>query len=266
MGLHGLSQINIELSSRCDKTHLCPMCGHQDQAVNPIQYGEMDYGLLETIRRQVEPGIVISCHRDGEPTSYTRLRDALELFRGFTVSIVTHGLNLARFASDLIERCTTVTVSVFRGDQDTDAQLESVKAFLIQKGTRAPQVQIKIVGDMSPKELAPYEALGVRIIHRLIHVPIGNSKYAHRTPTVPEVGVCLDALHRPTIDWQGQLFLCNRLDPQRDLLLGSMRTQSLDELWNGPVRQQMIEHHKAGRRDLANPLCAKCDYWGVASA
>ena len=118
---------------------------------------------------------------------------------------------------------------------------------------------------MSPEELAPYEALGVPILRRLIHVPISNSKYAHRHPTRPEVGVCLDALHRPTIDWRGDFFLCNRLDPARHGYLGSVVTASLDALWNGETRMRMLDAHKAGRRDLANPLCAKCDYWGVAS-
>ncbi len=263
--LSGLAQLNIELSSRCDKTHLCPMCGHQDQAVNPIQYGELDFALLETIRRQLEPGVTLSFHRDGEPTAYARLREALSLFGGFTISLVTHGGNLARVAADLIDRCTTVTVSVFRGDRDGVEQLAAVREFLRVKGARAPQVQIKIVGDLSEAELAPYEALGVRIIRRMIHVPISNSKYAHRLPTIPESGICLDALHRPTIDWQGQMFLCNRLDPARHGYLGSVLSESLDAIWNGKTRMRMLDAHKQGRRDLANPLCAKCEYWGVAS-
>ncbi len=263
--LSGLAVLNIELSSRCDKTHLCPMCGHQDQAINPIQYGEIDYGLLETIRRQLTPGVTISFHRDGEPTAYARLRDALSLFGGFTLSLVTHGGNLSRVAEDLIGRCTTVTISVFRGDRDRIEQLAAVREFLRVKGASAPQVQIKIVGDMSPEELAPYEALGVRIIRRLIHVPISNAKYAHRTPTVPEVGICLDALHRPTIDWRGRMYLCNRLDPNESLFIGDANIRSLEEIWNGDTRMTMLDAHKRGRRDLANPLCAKCEYWGVAS-
>lgn len=263
--LSGLAQLNIELSSRCDKTHLCTFCGHQDQSVNPITYGDMDYGLLQFIRLQLQPGITISLHRDGEPTAYPRLREALDLFRGFTVSIVTHGLSLASRAEDLMDRCTMVTVSVFRGDQDTTAQLDSIRSFLAAKGDRSPQVQIKIVGDMSPEELAPYEALGVRIIHRLIHIPISNAKYAHRNPTIPEVGVCLDALHRPTIDYRGDMFLCNRLDPDRHGYLGSLLTDSLDSLWTGETRRQMIAAHQQGRRDLATPLCATCKHWGVAS-
>ncbi len=263
--LSGLAQLNIELSSRCDKTHLCPMCGHQDQAVNPIQYGDMDYGLLERIRAQVEPGILISFHRDGEPTAYGRLREALDLFRGFTTSLVTHGLTLANKAEDLIGRCTTITVSVFRGDADVHVQRAALTEFMAIKGTRAPCVQVKIVGDMADAEVEAYERLNVRIIRRLIHVPISNSKYAHRSPTVPEVGICLDAMHRPTIDWAGDFFLCNRLDPSRHLYLGSTKTASLDELWNGERRMTMLDAHQHGRRDLANPLCATCEFWGVAS-
>lgn len=225
----------------------------------------MDYGLLERIRAQLDPGPIISFHRDGDPLAYPRLRESLELFRGFTTSLVTHGANLGRLAHDLIGRCTTLTTSVFRGDSDAPLQLDALRHFLTEKGQRAPQVQLKIVGDMSADELAPYEALGVPIIRRLIHVPIHNSKYAHRSPTRPEVGVCLDALHRPTIDWRGRMYLCNRLDTHGDLYLGDATTQTLDAIWNGERRTQMIAHHKAGRRDLANDLCAKCDFWGVAS-
>ncbi len=265
MSLSGLAQLNLELSSRCDKPHLCHACGHQDPAVNPITYGDMDYGLLENIRRQVEPGITISFHRDGEPTVYPRLREALRLFDGFTTSLVTHGLNLARCAEGIIGNCTTLTVSVFRGDRDAAAQLESLRSFLLAKKDHAPQVQVKIVGDLEEDKIREYEALGVRVIRRLIHVPIANSKYAHRAPTVPEVGICLDALHRPTIDVQGDVFLCNRLDPHRHGYVGSLRQQSLDDIWNGPLRQAMVYAHQLGRRDLANPLCATCQFYGVPS-
>jgi len=265
MGLAGLAQLNIELSSRCDKTHLCPMCGHQDQAINPIAYGEIDYALLEAIREEVTPGIVISFHRDGEPTAYSRLRCVLTLFSGFCVSLVTHGLNLTRCAEAIIGRCTTVTVSVFRGDHDAAAQLHALQAFLREKGDRPPQVQVKIVGDMNQDGIEEYEALGVRVIRRLIHVPIANSKYAHRVPTIPEVGICLDALHRPSVDCTGRVYLCNRLDPARHTQIGNLYENTLAEIWNGPVRMKMLEAHQTGRRDLANDLCKTCEFWGVAS-
>lgn len=262
MSLSGLAQLSIELTSKCDKINLCKFCGHQDAAVNPIQYGDMDYELLKSIRRQVEAGITISLHRDGEPTAYPRLREALELFEGFTVSIVTHGENLVKCASAIIGHATSVTISVFKGDPDGDTQYETVKEFLSLKGDNAPRVQIKIVGDYPN---SPYERLHLPILRRLIHNPTGNTHYAHISPTVPEVGICLDALHRPSIDWEGRVYLCNRLDPSKETQVGDLRCQSLDEIWNGPVRHEMIEAHKDGHREEANDLCAKCHFWGVPS-
>ena len=266
MSLSGLAQINLELSSRCDKTHLCRMCGHQDETINPdLQYGDMDYGLLKDIRSQLEPGVVIAFHRDGEPTAYPRLGEALRLFEGFTTSLVTHGLNLAKKAAQIIQNCTTVTISVFRADADSMAQFKSVQSFMAVKGDRAPQVQVKVVGDMSEEELAPWRALGVRVIRRLIHVPTGNDRYAHRTPTVPEVGTCLDFLHHPSVSWEGDVFICNRLDPHHGGYLGSLRSESLDQIWNGDTRQRWLRAHQLGRRDLAAPLCKDCTFWGVPS-
>jgi hypothetical protein len=266
MGLSGLAQLNIELTSKCDKRTLCAFCGHQDESVHPhLQMGDMDFALLQRLRFQLDPGIVISFHRDGEPTAYPRLRDALDLFSGFTTSLVTHGLSLANKADDIIGRVTTCTVSVFRGDPDAVLQIHSLRSFLSAKGDRAPQVQVKIVGDLSQEEAKPYEELGVRIIRRLIHVPVGNSKYAHRHPTVPEVGVCLDFLHRPTIDWRGRVFVCNRLDPADLGYLGSLEDSSLGDLWTGEKRMTWLKAHQAGRRDLASPLCKTCEFWGVAS-
>jgi len=222
----------------------------------------MDFNLLKSIRKQVEPGIIVSFHRDGEPTFYPRLREALDLFEEFTTSIVTHGETLGKLADTIIGRCTTVTVSVFRGDPDSEMQLSSLKQFLEIKGARKPQVLVKIVGDMDSK---PFDSLPVRVIHRLIHIPGGNTKFAHKNPTVPEVGVCLDFLGKPTIDWRGRVFMCNRLDPHDRGYLGDLSSETLNEIWNGRTRMNWLAAHKAGRRDLASGLCRDCKSWGVPS-
>lgn len=263
MSLSGLAQLHVELTSRCSKPHLCNACGHQDATINPnLQYGDMDYALLQRIRTQLEPGVVVMFHRDGEPTDYPRLGDALDLFQGFTTSLTTHGLNLTRKAQSIIGRCTTLTVSVFRGDPDGEAQYETLQAFLALKGDQPPRVQVKIVGDAEDE---PYRRLGLTVIRRLIHNPGGNHHYAHRAPTIPEGGICLDALHRPSIDWRGRVFLCNRLDTTDAGYLGSLHEQSLDEIWNGERRQAWLRLHQQGRRDQVNSLCAKCTYYGVPS-
>lgn len=262
MSLVGLSQLNIELSSRCDRVNLCGFCGHQDRKVNPnLGLGDMDFALLESIAAQIEPPIIASFHRDGDPLVYERLADALDLFKAFPTSIVTHGEALDRRADEIIGRCVTVTVSVIPKDPDREIQLASIRGFLAKKGDRAPMCQLKFVGHI--ENAAEYEALGVPIINRALHVKAGNWTYVRTEPPVPEIRVCLDFLGRPTIDWRGRLFACQRLDTTDAGLLGDLNTATLSELWNGPVRAAMLAHHLAGRRDLANSLCASCSYWGV---
>lgn len=261
--LTALSQLNIELTSQCDRATKCGFCGHQSLTVNPnLQYGDMPMKLLWKIREQVTPPITISMHRDGDPLAYPLLFGALKLFTGFPVSVVTHGEALNRRADEIIDNCTSVTVSVIPNDPDRKLQLESMRGFLAKKGDRSPMLQLKCVGNV--ENIEEYEALGVPITNRPLHHKKGNWTY-QTPPKRPEINVCLDFLSRPTIDWRGRMFICNRLDTSDAGMIGDLNEQSLDEIWNGPKRKAMLEHHLKGRRDLANPLCASCNFWGVPS-
>lgn len=264
--LSGLSQINVELTSRCDRHTLCGFCGHQDAAINKNVKGDIDFDLLAHIALQIPFNTVVQFHRDGEPTAYRRLWGALNLFRRYYItSIVTHGENLIKKADEIIGNCTSLTVSAFNGDPDMDLQVENVKSFLERKGDKPPMVNIKIVGFMSPERERVYGSLGVPIIRRLMHVPDGNYRYVKRSPTIPEHGICLDFLSHPSIDWRGNLYVCNRLDTEEKGLLGNLNDSTLDALWNGEKRLAWLEAHKIGRRDLAAPLCRTCVFYGVPS-
>jgi len=262
--LNGLSQINVELCSDCDKS--CPFCGHQDAEVNPnLVRGSISIPLLSKISKQVPAGIVSQFHRDGESLLHPKLGAALEMFSHCIRSIVTNGKKLVAKAEEIIDNCESLTVSAFNADVDGPEQLEVVRKFLELKGDRPPMVNIKIVGFMSPEREQLYAALGVPIIRRLIHVPDGNYRYAKRNPTIPESGICLDFLSHPSIDWRGQVFVCNRLDAQGQGLLGSLHENTLDELWNSPKRREWLAAHMRGRRDQAAPICKTCLYWGIPS-
>ncbi len=262
--LTGLRQVNIELTSRCDRHTLCAFCGHQDRKTNPnLQFGDMDFKLLYSIYEQIAPPIVASFHRDGDPLVYPSLGEALYLFKEFPVSIVTHGEALNRRADDIIDKCTTVTVSVIPNDPDRDIQLASIAGFLRKKGALRPMFQLKFVGAIEPKAVIEYEKFGVPIIGRALHSKKGSFLYHRIEPAVPEIRVCLDFLGNPTVDWRGRVFACNRLDTESRGQIGDLNEQSLDEIWNGPVRQAMLQAHLAGRRDLANNLCKACTFWGI---
>jgi hypothetical protein len=263
--LTALSQINIELTSRCNKS--CYFCGHQNILVNTaLEYGDIDLALLVKISCELPPGIIVQFHRDGEPLYYPYFKEAMGIFCDQIRSIVTNGKLLVEKADEIIDRCETVTVSVFDKDPDGDEQLAVLWKFLVEcKGSKKPNVNVKIVGDMDAERLEAYRALGVPILHRSLHRPDSDTHYKRSQPPIPEVGICLDFLSHPSIDWHGNLFMCNRLDVGNFGLLGNLNGHTLDSLWNGQKRKTMLSHHIDGRRDLANALCAKCEYWGLPS-
>jgi len=265
--LTGLTQINIELQSKCDKRHLCSFCGHQNPKIFPdLWFGEIPVELLWSIREQLPRGITVQFHRDGEPTAYSRLDKALYLFRNYITSIVTHGLNLVAKADQIIGNCTSLTVSAFHGDPDSAEQDNSLISFLLTKRDRKPMVNIKVVGKpLEDDRLVRFSELQVPIIHRALHVPGGNWKYFNAAPPIPETGICWDFLSHPSIDVKGNLYICNRLDTSNKGLLGNLNEDTLEELWNGDKRRVWLEHHINGARDKV-PACVNCTYYGIPAA
>jgi len=76
--MHGLSGINIELTSRCNKS--CHMCGRRkEEAQYPDianNRGDMPFEMLERIESQIPPGVFIQLHNNGEPLLYPQFAGA----------------------------------------------------------------------------------------------------------------------------------------------------------------------------------------------
>lgn len=250
--MNGLSHVFIELTNRCDKHHLCSMCGRQNGIT---EYGDMNWSVLCQIAEQVPPNIVVSFHRNGEPTAYPFLGQALGLFWNNITSIVTHGLNLVKKAPKIIDNCTTVVVSRFESDPDRDEQLRILKEFLELKGCKPPQVIVKHIGVFNEERLH-----SVFYTSRSLHSAKGSRDYKAHDPVIPEAGICLDLLSTLSINWNGDVYICNRNNPAG--LLGNIDESDLSDLWNGPKRQKYIAAHKAGSRQNAE-LCKTCDYYGI---
>jgi radical SAM protein with 4Fe4S-binding SPASM domain len=263
--LNGLSRVNIELTSRCEKS--CHFCGHQDPKINKsLEYGDMDIGLLRNIHAELPGGITIQFHRDGEPLQYGHFEEAISLFcSDFITNIVTSGMRLMD-RTMMIGRIDSLTLSVFRGDTEAENQWRQLTSFLKIKGDRSPLVLVKIVGDLEPERMFQYRNLkdsgAIRIIGRALHVPGGSRGYRKSAPAIPEIGICLDFLNHPSIDWQGNLYICNRLSPDREGLLGNLNTSTLADLWNSQKRMEWLKAHREGRRSEV-PLCKDCEFWGI---
>lgn len=233
----------------------------RDRLYQDLEYGDMDFELVERIARQVPPDIMVQLHNNGEGLLYPRFGEAVALFkrRGCITNIVTNGKLMVAKAQEIIDNLDTISISVFEKDPEAEEQYQLIGEFLRLKGDRKPFTTLRLIGEVDP---APYQKFKALIITRILHSPRGSFQYRKRPPTIPEVGVCLDFLNHLAIDWRGNVSVCVRFDPQGELVLGNIGQQSLDELWNCQKRREMMTLHVAGRRHEI-PFCGKCEFWGV---
>jgi len=262
--LDGLCNINVELTSRCNKN--CWMCGRRkterDYPQLVLEYGDMEFGLVEKIARQLPPNIVVQLHNNGEGLLYPRFGEAVRLFSRQITNIVTNGKLLVEKADEIIDNLDTLAVSVIEDDPEADEQYEIIATFLERKGTRKPYTILRLNGEVNRER---YERFGLVIATRILHAPMGSFNYRKKDPTVPEIGVCLDFLHHLAIDSEGRTSICVRFDPKRLGVIGDANRESLAEIWCSPKRMEWLEYHKQGRRDKV-PLCSYCHFWGVPTS
>lgn len=269
MAMNGLSSISIELTSRCNKGDGTPgsgcfMCGRRKmerEHPEKCDWGDMDFAMLEKIARQVPPGITVQLHNNGEPTLYPRLRDALRLFKDNVTGFDTNGKLLMDKANEIIGELDTVTVSVIQEDPEQAEQMQVLDQFLAEKGNQRPMVILRILGDVD------HNAIPTRIydlcekVYRVLHSPDGSNRYK-KPVTKPEMGICLEMLHKLSIDRKGNVSPCVRFDPDGLNVIDNVSFLTLEDIWNNG-RVDMLWWHKIGKREEI-PLCARCDYWGVA--
>jgi MoaA/NifB/PqqE/SkfB family radical SAM enzyme len=259
--LYGLTTVNVELTSRCNKN--CWMCGRRrvDKEFPEIamNYGDMDFNLVKEIAMQLPPNIVVQLHNNGEPLLYPRFRDAALLFEQQIKCIDTNGKLLLEKAEELIGTIDTMAISVIERDGEADEQYEIIAKFLEIKKDRKPFTLLRINGEV---DTARYEKFGLVMAHRILHSALGSFNYAQRNPTIPEIGICLDFLNHIAINKDGEASICVRFDPKRLGVIGNINKNSLSEIWNGERRMAWLDYHKQGKRDSI-PLCSYCHFWGV---
>lgn len=259
MAFNGLSVVNIELTSRCNKN--CWMCGRRKierDYPELAKWGDMDWDLLESIARQLPPDIVIQFHDNGEPLLYPRFGEAVKLFHRQIRCMDTNGKLLMEKADEIINNLDTMTISTFENDPEVDEQYNLVEKFLAYKGDRKPSVVIRCLGDV---DLARYKKLGCIIATRILHSPMGSFAYK-KSPTVPEAGICLDLLGHMVIKRDGNVSMCVRFDPHGFGVIGNANTTSLEDIWNSELRKSHIQLHLKGQRNKVK-LCNSCEFWGV---
>ncbi len=259
-GFNGLSTVNIELTSRCNKN--CWMCGRRkierEYPELAMAYGDMEFELVKSIAKQLPQGIVVQFHNNGESLLYPRFGDAIKLFDKQIKCLDTNGKLIVEKTGEIIDSLDTLTISTFENDGEADEQYELLKEFLKIKGDRKPNVIIRCLGDVT---LDGYKELKCIIATRVLHSPMGSFSYK-KNPTVPEVGICLDALSHMVIRSDGKVSVCVRFDPRGLGIIGDCTKSPLADIWNSTKRKEWLKYHIEGKRHKV-PLCSYCEFWGV---
>ena len=263
--MNGLSTINIELTSRCNKS--CHMCGRRKmerQHPELCNWGDMPFDMLVRIAEQIPQGVLVQLHWNGEPLLYPKLGAALNLLRRHYLCLDTNGKLLMARADEITPYLSSVTISVIPDDPEEDEQLDIAQRFI--ELSERPLVVFRMLGyiDNTRRELiSSWTRLYPKVmaVKRILHSPEGSYGYEKRV-TIPEHGICLEMLHKLAIDRHGDVYPCVRYDPYKKNLIANVEDFSLADIWNSEVCLNWIQHHINGRRDLV-PLCGECDYWGV---
>ena len=257
---NGLTTVNIELSSRCNKN--CWMCGRRkidrEYPEIALEYGDMDFELVRSVASQLPEGIVVQFHNNGESLLYPRFGEAVKLFQRQIKCLDTNGKLMVDKADEIIDNLDTLTISTFENDAESEEQYQLIEEFLAIKGDRKPNVIIRCLGKM---DLDRYRKFGCIIATRVLHSPMGSFEYK-KSPTVPEIGICLDFLNHMVISRNGKVSICVRFDPHGLGVIGDSTTTPLIDIWNSRIRKDWLRKHIGGQRHLI-PLCSKCEFWGV---
>lgn len=258
--LDGLCNVNVELSSRCNKDCWC--CGRRKrERENPAlvsEYGDMDMKLVRRIACQLPDGITVQLHNNGEGMLHPKFGEAVLAFERQITNIVTNGKLLVEKADAIVGRLDTLTISVIENDPEADEQFEILDEFLAFKGNRKPLIILRLNGEVNRSR---YEELGLLITTRTLHNPMGSFGY-QRSPTIPEIGVCWDFLHHLSINRKGKVSICVRFDTKECGVIGDANKESLWDIWHSEKRMRWRYFHIQGKRILI-PLCSNCEFWGV---
>lgn len=196
--LYGLTTINVELTSRCNKK--CWMCGRRrvekDYPELVLEYGDMEFSLVENIARQLPPRIIVQLHNNGEALLYPRFGDAVRQFNRQITNVVTNGKLLLEKADEIIDNLDTMAISIIEKDPEADEQYNIIEEFIRIKRERKPHTILRLNGEVDKDR---YRDLISTMATRNIHSALGSFNYARQNPTIPEIGICLDFLITPQL-------------------------------------------------------------------
>ncbi|OGX04556.1 MAG: hypothetical protein A3G87_05905 [Omnitrophica bacterium RIFCSPLOWO2_12_FULL_50_11] len=276
--------IDFELNYSCNLK--CPMCTWSTEQTVPGKNSWMDFDLFKRIVEEGVPKGLASIGLDwiNEPT----IRKDLPKFIKFAhdagvIDSIVHSngtLLTSVFADELIESGLTrmmfsldavskETYEKIRIGADFDKVIRNVHDFIDRrrrKGRRLPLVSVNFVlMSINEDELNAFldywePHVDFFVVQQYMN-PFENETaqdgrlFARSREVVPEFK-CHQPWQRMTIRYDGRVLPCCSFYADQ-LVVGDVRHQSVEEIWNGMAMRQLQMMHARGEY-FKNPVCLTC--------
>lgn len=276
------SVMMIENTNHCNAD--CVMCPRDGLS---RKRGIMDFGLFEKIIRDVSGAKrkpVIHLHGFGEPMLDKRLPDKVRRAKAQGIKrtyIVSNASLLSPETSrKLIEAgLDRMKISFYGTDEatynqtmrrlDFNVTLQNIKDFLRirrEMGSRTPKLIIQYLpNDTNQARTAEFEALWKPLIDPKVGDSVNVSSLhnygggrAYNRLGEKIVSVCYFPWTSMSVLWDGRVVTCC-MDFNGVQVLGDLNTQSVEEVWNGPILAEVRDSFR--RFDYRKfPVCLSCDW------
>jgi radical SAM protein with 4Fe4S-binding SPASM domain len=270
------AHLKIELTNYCNLA--CPMCPHPQMR---RAVGYMDPSLFRSIVDQAAPELEFAyLHHLGESLFHARVGELVEhgRSRGAAMGLSTNanflderkGRALLESGLDFLvvslDAASPEAYARLRVGGDFQRTVENVRAFLALKRSMRARTDVAVQLILLPgnaDELRPFTdewaRAGASVMIKEARDWAGQVPLERLGVKAREVGTrqpCKMPWTELTVMWDGAVVPCaNHFE--REHTVGDLRTQSLDEVWNGEALRRL----RAAHRDDAVadvPVCATC--------
>lgn len=287
------SVISVLISNRCNlRCPACPIWGPEIAATRTTNYYEetkfMDEAQFEQIARETgEHHGIIKIGNIEEPLLHQKIVGFVKIAKkhGARVHFTSNGTLMTREnAKDLLEAGLTsvffsldsVTPEVYskvRGWK-FDRVLKNVLDFIDLRNKINPDVTVKTAFILQPsawKEVDAFVDFWIERADGVIVYVLGENKNGinfsrHTFLPLPERHTCPSPWKEFYIIPEGDVLTCCEADLQLSwkgiIGMGSMKRQTIKEIWKNPLYQDFRRRHIQNRFLELPKLCQDCNSWG----
>lgn len=280
--------LDIEPTNACNlKCPMCPRTVLMREANNRLPVGFMDFDVYRDIVDQAASLGVSSIKLNwlGEPLLHPRIVDMVCYAKEKGIIDVMFNTNAVllteQVASELIDAGLDKLFFSFdspfkeeyeniRVGANYEQTLENIKALQLlkqKKGRRSPLTRVSMVlMPGSHSSLEHFVNLFRNIVDIVAYVEYRQplikevESYNDSIAQPPPIFACSQLWQRMFIAWDGEVVVCC-VDSERELVVGNIKKNSIDEIWNNDKYRYIRECHMKGEYYRVN-ICRKCSLPG----